>query len=437
MGFTTFLLLAMMAGGNGRLDVVGMIPAREYFKARDIDPTIEKLVELAGDSPSSGKKQIAQLLALRQLASEVESVKKSPKFAEVRQLLRQISEGKKANDSSGFAADYAKRALLALEGGTDETTDSAGWNEGAAWIPKSVCFFSGLDSRGTKPGRQRLPDLNANGMLPRGEKERLFDGIDKVGNVRIDRIVIGIGQLENNNFEMFVRVTGKANSSWLAEAFKGEKVEDRDGGAGPKIRVIRLLYPNGRGPAMALVGDTDFLLAGIETTKPRALGGAAFVQAADTTSLDKMLALVAKPGPNATQGDIKGDLASIPAKAGAVAVGQVSSWLGSDAPFPMPRKIFAYALRTADGFDVQMKATMADKDMAKKLTQTIDQARDSALAQLKKEKDRPQPIPGANLNSIMALLEGIKAKSEVEVVQVQMHVSLEAIMNITVFVAGR
>ena len=51
MESTTFswfaLLLAMMTGYNGRMDVVGAVPVREYFKARDIDPTIE-LVELVG-----------------------------------------------------------------------------------------------------------------------------------------------------------------------------------------------------------------------------------------------------------------------------------------------------------------------------------------------------------------------------------------------------
>ena len=61
-------------------------------------------------------------------------------------------------------------------------------------------------------------------MLPKSEKERIFDGIDKVGNVRIDRIVVGIGLLEKNNFEMFVRITGKANPGWLIEAFKGARL---------------------------------------------------------------------------------------------------------------------------------------------------------------------------------------------------------------------
>ena len=108
-----------------------------------------------------------------------------------------------------------------------------------------------------------------------------------------------------------------------------------------------------------------------------------------------MLALVAKPGPNATQGDLKADLANVPVKASAMAVGQVSLWMGSDAPFPMPRKIFVHSHRTADGFDLNVKATMADADEAKNLSQTIDQGRDTALDQFKKEKDRPSRFPAS------------------------------------------
>ena len=53
------LLLAMMGAGSGGIDTVSMVSAKEYFKAREIDPTIEKLIVLAGETPSSGNTLIA------------------------------------------------------------------------------------------------------------------------------------------------------------------------------------------------------------------------------------------------------------------------------------------------------------------------------------------------------------------------------------------
>jgi hypothetical protein len=118
--FGLLLWLTMTGAGSGGIDIVSLIPPREYFKAREIEPSIEKLVELAGASPTSGKTQIAQLLALRLLATEAESLKKSPILAKTRELLQEIAHGRRAKDPTGFAPVYAKRALAALEGGKEE-----------------------------------------------------------------------------------------------------------------------------------------------------------------------------------------------------------------------------------------------------------------------------------------------------------------------------
>ena len=281
------------------------------------------------------------------------------------------------------------RPLVALDGGKQETPKVAGWKEGAAWLPKTVTLLAGFDAGGPKPGEQRLPDLTPFfGMMSKEEKKELLVVIEKLGNIRIDRVVFGLGDADKDNFEIFLRVTGKANPDWLAEAFKGVKVEERAGGSGPKVRIIRPLHANGKGPAMAIVGDTDFLLAGLES-KNRLVGGPMFVASADTTTLDKMLALVAKPGPDATQGALKGDIAKIPAAAVGVVVGEVPSWMRKDAPFPVPQKILAHAKRTDDVINLQVQATLDGEDNAKKLVHLIGQARDAGLDQLAKLQGQP------------------------------------------------
>ena len=122
----------------------------------------------------------------------------------------------------------------------------------------------GLRFGWAKPGEQRLPDLTPFlGMVSKEDKTHLLEAIEKLGNIRIDRIVFGLGDADKDNSEIFLRITGKANPVWLMEAFKGGKVEERPGGSGPEIRIIRPLVADGKCPAMAIVGDTEFLLAGL------------------------------------------------------------------------------------------------------------------------------------------------------------------------------
>ena len=158
MGSELVMMLALMGGGG---DIVSALPAKEYFQFRQIEPTVEKLVELAQTEPASGKAQIAQLFALRQLAHDIDAVTKSGKVAEIRQLLRLIADGKKANDAAGFAADYAGVALAALDGTKLVSRNRGGWREGAAWLPKETTLLAGFDSKDQKPGDPSGPTCRA------------------------------------------------------------------------------------------------------------------------------------------------------------------------------------------------------------------------------------------------------------------------------------
>ncbi|MBM4071313.1 MAG: hypothetical protein FJ271_20600 [Planctomycetes bacterium] len=275
VGFSELLLMLALVGfDDGRNDIVSLIPPREYFTARKLEPTIDKLLALAGEPPTSGARQIAQLLALRQLADDAAAVKKSPRAGDIRAVLQQIAAGKKANDPTGFAADYAKRALAAIDGGKHEPRAVAGWKEGLAWIPDNVTLLGGVDSRGAPVGR-KAPDLAPLfAVIPKEAKTHMFDMIDKLGNIRVDRLVFGFRELPNQEFEYFVRATGKLNPKWMADLVRAAqvKIEERAATTGPIYRIIRPLAPNGKAPAMALVGDSEFLLAGADSAAPRQPG---------------------------------------------------------------------------------------------------------------------------------------------------------------------
>ena len=116
LGFLEMIFPIALLVGGGSMDIVSSLPAKEYFKAREMEVSANRLMELAAQSPDSPKNQIGQLFALAHLANEPDLLKKSPKLAEHRRLLGEIAQGKKANDPNGFAVQYAERVLLALDG---------------------------------------------------------------------------------------------------------------------------------------------------------------------------------------------------------------------------------------------------------------------------------------------------------------------------------
>ena len=122
------LLMLIMAGG-GNLELAAAVPTKEYFAARNIDLKVERLVELASQTPDSPKKQIEQLVALRHLTTDLDLLKKSEKLAAYRATLKEIADGKKAVDASGFAAEYAQKTLIALDGGKAPGRAGAGFVE--------------------------------------------------------------------------------------------------------------------------------------------------------------------------------------------------------------------------------------------------------------------------------------------------------------------
>src|SRR5262249_52835806 len=138
MGFAEILVIFGLLAGGGNVDIVSTLPAKEYFKARDIEVSAGKLMELGAENPASAKKQFAQLMALSHLASEPDLIGKSAKAAEYRKTLGDIASGTKAADPQGFASDYAKRVLRALSGEKAPAPARRAWKDGIKFLPENA-----------------------------------------------------------------------------------------------------------------------------------------------------------------------------------------------------------------------------------------------------------------------------------------------------------
>src|ERR1700722_18986727 len=96
VSFVEVLMMAILSGGSGSTDLVAMMQPRQYFESRQIEISIDKMVDLANEEPKNAKTQIVQLNALRYLADESDNLKKSANYAAYRQQLEAIAQGKKA-----------------------------------------------------------------------------------------------------------------------------------------------------------------------------------------------------------------------------------------------------------------------------------------------------------------------------------------------------
>ena len=433
-----FSLLALMGGGG---DLVSALPAKDYFEYRQIEPSIDKLVELAATEPATGKAQLAQLFALKMLVGDVAALRKSAKLAEHRQVLKEIADGKKAADKCGFAAEFAGRALAALEGKKFALAPRGNWRQGAAWIPGHVTLLAGFDTKDRKPEDPVGPDFTETlRFLPKEAKEPMFVEIEKLGNVRLERLVVGLAPMGNSNAEIFLRMTGKANPKWIASLFGDSMTMTEKSIAGREVRLLE--GRKGNEPTVALIDDTEMLVAGSAVQDVRKLrpGEKAEPEPAPkrTIQIEKMLALVrggSDAGPSAMTGGLKGELAKVPVEAGLIAVGEFPPVMKTGAPFPMPEKILAHGVRSPAGIALSATATMAGANEAKQFAQTISEGRDSAVKQLGQVQGNAPP--GVNMAAIGVMLQSIQVQSEGVAVQLQMLVPSEALHSLPMGMVGR
>src|SRR5262249_23399928 len=67
ISFIEIMILLLLGGGTSTNDLVSLLDAEEYLRARDVPTSIDSLKAVAGKVPTDGKSQVAQLLAIRLL----------------------------------------------------------------------------------------------------------------------------------------------------------------------------------------------------------------------------------------------------------------------------------------------------------------------------------------------------------------------------------
>jgi hypothetical protein len=266
-------LILLLAFGGGRNDLVDFIDAPAYFQSRNIAVTVDKMTELAVQDPIDGKTQIRQLLALRWLEEHPAEVKKSKEFQAIQKQIEEVAQGKKAQDLQGFAAEFAKRTLTAWEGKGGAPTvgvpEDSTRKEGLAWFPKSATLVGGFDVRTPSPegGKTFLAMRNQLfGMVPPQVMEQMYDKLEELGNVRVDRISFAYQEEANDDMSrIYLRLSGKGDHKRLTDFIRNNApnmtIDEKKVFRGRKITAI---HSQNSPPAMVLIGDEDFLMAGFQ-----------------------------------------------------------------------------------------------------------------------------------------------------------------------------
>jgi hypothetical protein len=415
-------MLALVSGGMNSADLVDLVQPTHYFQYRQWEPSVDKMADLASEDPKDAKGQIAQLTCLRYLVEETAALKKSPRYAEHRKALEAIAQGNKAQDSLGFAKEFANRVLLKLDNKKPEAAKLRPVREHALdWFPANATLAGAIDrqySGQAGAGNDPLKDLLK--LIPEREKKQMYEFMEKSGNIRIERAafawVEGTGKRDG---KIFARFTGKGNQDWMVAAFNM-----LDGGRGRmQIKVtndgkgtrITLLQPQ-NGPVIMLVGNTDLLVVGFERNN-----------AQQDDLVTEVLDARSKKKPSATTGPLKDRLAKIPDKAVALLVGEAPDELKRELGRvfdPMPTKVTAFIERAQQGLDVQVETPTANAEDAGKLVRKVGELRKEGIKGLKDQMQQPQrpgtpPIP---FQALINLLDTLQVQSKDEKVQIRAFV---------------
>ncbi len=418
-GFAEILILAMLSGGMTTTDVVAMVQPTHYFKSRNVEPTIDAMIDTIIVAPDTPKAQIRQLVALRHLADEADKFKKDKNYASNREAVEEVADGKRGKDPQGFAQEYARQLLAKLDGKKHMPEKVRPLREDAlSWFPDDVKLGVAFDVRPVETkGNDAVKDLLK--MLPDQAKAAMYDQLEQVGNIRMERIAVGFVDADKEGERKFyVRFSGKANPAWIAPAIQRlsfGQMEAKTFKAADGTPIVTLREANSE-PMMALVGDSDLLIVGYDQfgANPNDL-------------VTQVLEIRAKKKPSASAGALKDRLAKIPDKATAFFVGELPK--ESKHAFgnfePLPSKIAAYLERTNTGLSLKAESVMANKDEADKLVGKIGELRKQGIEGLKQAMKEPLPpgSPPVPFQALIGVMESFQVQSKTEKVEVSAFVT--------------
>jgi hypothetical protein len=434
-----FLLLGL--GGSGMPnDLLSLIDPEAYFRARQVPVTVAKMLDLAGKQPAGAKDEVAHLLAIRMLGEDPDQVQKEKE--DIVKVLEAITTGKQGEGGHGFARAYARRTLERLgvkvapsgkEGAEPKLIDALGW------FPDKVTFVAaGRQAAGAAAEGKDNPlrdFLKAN--VPAREMEEVYKFAEAVGNVRIDTFALGYAPdpKQQRKGRIYLRITGAANHQRLGEFLRksignGAAREEK----GPKGEPITLFSPPGAfGPAFALVGDTDFLIAGYEDN-----------QANHAEVIEQILKIRAGTQPDALKGPLAGELKKISAEAIGLVLGdlpqEVRQGLMIGGPFQsFPDRMQVEIKPGAKGsVDIHFQGKFGNANAAKAFADSVATLRKQGIEALK----NPPPLPpGAKIpprvfELMRTALEGLKMDPKGDAVTGGMQISRELINLVPAMLGG-
>jgi hypothetical protein len=405
MGFVEILMLLILSGGGTNTDLAALLPAQSYFQSRGIDISIDKAAALAAKDPVDGKTQIAQLVALRYLAEESAKLKGAPDYAQHRRLLTAIAVGKQAQDPQGFAKEYAAQVLAKLDGVKPlAVTAPSPRDDSFLWFPANASLLGAFDARlarGATAPKSNLVEMFK--LFPPKILNTTYDVVEKIGNVRIDRIAFAYvdGPKDQHMGEIYIRITGKANPAWLLDGLREQKMSTKTS-KGPAGETVTKVFMQNQAPGVFLmIGDSEIVIAGYQK-----------VQADHEGLLDKVLQRRDGKLEHASAGLLKGELAKIPAKACGLLVGTLPAETSMGTPFPIPVMISGHILRAPNALDVNLAGSMANGDDAIQLVKALSQIRQQGIDGLKQFQGAPMQLPGLEIGPMIQMLESLQVEAQ-------------------------
>lgn len=432
------ILLATSApGSHFSPDLVSLLDPVDYFKSRRLPRDARSLVEMAGRDAATTQDEVAQLFALHLLAAECRE------GGEAKDTARKALETAARRDA-GFVPETAKRLLGRLDGkspaGTLTLPEGSLRKDALGWFPQETGFAMGLDLRGTGkagvpgPDSKKLDEeqmaLIAQGraLLPNEAREAVYSFLDSVGNVRLDRVTMGYAPAADNQARIMIRFTGRANHQNLARFLSrtvadGEVVEEKAKDGTP-ISAIPTKSP----PALAVVGDTDLVMAGYENNQ------------GDHLAVVRHILGVRAGAANATSGPLTKSLAMLPADARAVLVGQIPPKLGPGLPpvlgaLSQVRASVVLVDKPTPGALLQIEADAGSEAAAREAVawaqDNLKQHAIPAVTGLAKQ------LPGDAARVLEETLQGIKFEATGGKVLIRGHLSVPAQRVVSQLVAAQ
>jgi hypothetical protein len=425
---------ALGHGGAGA-DLVSLLPTEAYFQSRRIPLNIENFLDLASTDPKDGKAQIFQLMALRALAEKPELIGKD---ATALRTIEKIANGEIARDRLGFSQDYARRTLLAL--GRKITQPKAAQPadfraEALGWFPASatlVGFLGGplTDSTGDQGNELRRLLMKLQGR-PR-DVNRLFDDIEAIGNVRIDRIGFAYAADAQNKQKdrFYVRITGKGDLQRLVAALKtsnGERAtwkEEKDA-KGMRITTIE----EGNSPAGAFIGDTDILLAGYVVGRADGKDPANHLDV-----IHRFLAVRAGKEKSVLKGALQDRLPKLAPETVGLLVGDLPDVLGTEvftkAKLRAPKSVRVEALRAKGSMHIRFQAKLENSEEAKSFVESLVGLRPAGRDALKKleEMKNATPVLHSTVAALRKTLESVHLQADGNGIKGTVSVPAEALL---------